>query len=69
MMKEYKETQNINRPELLGLVTLVKETGQSLSVPLCPTTALKRRREREHGMGRQGLSCVRMNACDVSQKR
>jgi len=49
MTKECKEAQNI-RPELLGLATLGKETGQSLSMPMFPTTALKRRRrERERG--------------------
>lgn len=39
--KEWKEPQNINRPELLGSTTPGRETGQNPSVPVCPTIALK----------------------------
>lgn len=39
--KEWKEPQNINRPELLGSITPGRETGQNPSVPVCPTVALK----------------------------
>lgn len=41
MTEECKEAQNITRSELLGLATLGKETGQSLRVPVCPTTESK----------------------------